>query len=317
MSRPSPPEDETPTSVSQDGQRVNPPSHASVNAAQSADDQPRAAEPPSSLIQWWLRLASRLRYPTLLIGATVLLFVVISAFALFPDAYKERVLDTVLNVFNPTSHFDNYSNDAFEILDRTTTVNLSAWQRVPPQIQARGKYSPVLYRNTLRITKERTDAAWFLKEHWTSGLAIDFASTTHEWDSRAAEGIYRPGEVSYNKYEVAFNVETLTVDTPSILDYQAVYWNAFQGNEEENTGAAITHPTRKLTLKALMPFRPRASQLRFQQHDREDNNDFTVMPNTSCEIADYTVTCTVDNPPINRSYYLYWTWPAPYRRIVE
>ena len=317
MSQPPSPEDATPTPASQDGQRVNPSGHASVNAAQSADDRTRAPEPPSSLIQWWLRVASRAKHSKWLIGATILLFVVIGAFALFPDAYKARILDTVLNVFASTSHFDNYSNDAFEILDRTTTVNLSAWQRVPPQIQTRGKYSPVLYRNTLRITKERTTAAWFLKEHWTSGLPIDFASTTHEWDSRTAEGIYRPGEIRYDKYEVALNVAALTVDTPFILDYQAVYWNAFQGNEEEDTGVAIVHPTRKLTLKVIMPFRPRASQLRFQQHNRENNNDFTKMPSTSCEIADYTVTCTVDNPPINRSYYLHWTWPAPYRRILE
>ena len=311
MTPPSTLDDATPTDSKQDAQRVSPPGHATADGAPSAET--RASE-PSSLIQWWLRLISRRKSAPWLIGATVLLSVFVGVWALLPDRYQERLLDRVLNWSRP---FDNYSNGAFEILDRNTAVNLSAWQRVPPAIQARGKYSPVLYKNTLRISKERSGARWFLKEHWTSGLAIDFASTTHEWDSRTVEGTYRPGEVQYEKHEVAFNVGAAAVNSPFTLDYQAVYWNAFQGNEEENVGVAITHPTRKVTLEVLMPFRPDASQLRFQQHDRENNNNFTMMPNTACNVEDHTVTCAIDDPRIDRSYYLYWTWPARYRRIVE
>ena len=281
------------------------------SAAQPAEPEP----PPSTITAWVLRVLWKKKNPWLTGG--VILVVLAGAVLKFSPPEYRRTVVTLFTSTTPASagypwcsdiaYPENYSNADFTILDRNTTVYLTAWHRVPQRIQATEKYSPVLFRNELRVRKVG-NTRWFLRRHFTSGLPLDFASA-QPWTACVATPDYGPGENQFSQYDVVFDVENKGVDTVFELDYNTTFWNSFQRVEREFVGVRISHPTVQVTFSVVFSFEPQGSQLTFQRSRAGDNNNRITESDPVYEIRDNIVTWVIKNPEIEWMYWLYWTWP--------
>ena len=292
-------------------------SEESTAAPPPEDSAAQSIEPevPSTITQWVISFLWRMNNPWLTGG--VILVVLVGAVLLFlPPEYRQAVVNLVTATTPATTGYpscsniaypDNYSNADFRILERNTTVHLTAWRRVPLRIRDTQNYSPVLFRNELRVRKVG-NSKWFLRRHSTSGLPLDFASV-RPWTACVATPDYEPGESRFSQYDVVFDVENESVGEDFSLDYNTTFWNSFQREEREFVGVRISHPTDRVTFSVSFHFEPRISQLTFQRSRTGDNNNRITESDPAYENSRQHGDVVHRESRHRGMYWLYWTWP--------
>jgi hypothetical protein len=170
------------------------------------------------------------------------------------------------------------------------------------------RYSPVIFTNVLKLEKKTEGVNYFINNHWTRGFTLDVGSETHEFEFKQVEGTYRPGEIKYNKFELAFDVSKETMYKPFTLTYQAIYWNTYQSDRYESAGATISNPTRHLIFEILFPYDVPKEKLSFTQTRKEDNNNPLPVENPNIILEGNHLTWVIDKPLFDNFYAVRWEW---------
>ena len=276
---------------------------------------PGYSDPPLSVLQLVIRrLWGPARWRRWLVFAVLISSVAVPlAWQLVPPRLATGSLDKLLSMTG--IGFATYPNVAFEIATRTTVVDFSLWRRVPQRVMRReSRYAPVIYNNSFQLKRLGGDGGRFLKNHWTRGMTIDFASPTHEWRTRTVRGNYQPGEIRYNKHEILFDVADEPLGENFTLQYQAIYWNSFQQDTMESVGAVITYPVHQLVLVIVLPFEPNCLQLQFRTAARDNSANHSAVQNPACRMDGDAAAWTIDQPRLETVYSIHWTWPKAYRQ---
>ncbi len=261
---------------------------------------------PKGFEEWVVRYLYRSRFAKVTLWVVLLFGVFTAIWSFLPESLKTRAWSVVVS--EPEIKF---SPSSFEIKERTTTINMQAWKQVPKRIQWTSRFSPMLYHTKYLIERKNDNSNVFINNHWTTGLAIDFACVQPDCLTKEVQGKYKQGDILYKKYELMFDVSDEVLYDPFNIEYQAVYWNSLQEEEGSSIGCTIQHPTRKLNLIADLIENVDTTSFEFSYFKKEDNNNFIEFENPKWKLSGRRIIWVIEAPKLDYGYFIKWKWLNP------
>ncbi len=265
--------------------------------------------PPKTFSELFINILWGAKYKKVITVFLLLFSIVFLIWTNLPTSIQEKILNNVISNSTPVVNDDkNYSPADFEVINRRTIIDLRSWKKVPRKLRDSIRFSPVFYTQIHEIEKKNSNVDFFLKNHWTSGVALDIGCWTQEFDVKEIKGKYKPGETLYDKYEIKFDVKNYAQYDEFNVEYQAIYWNAFQNEKSESIGATIVHPTRKLTIELFFPLEIDENGLIFKHARKNQNDEVSRISQPTYEFDGRHLIWTISNPLTDYFYTINWDW---------
>ncbi len=265
--------------------------------------------PPKSFSELFITLLWGAKYKKVITVFLLLFSLIFIIWTNLPTSIQEKILNNVTSEKSNTIIGNSaYSPADFEVLERKTIIDFRGWKKTPRKLRDSIRFSPVFYTQIHKLKKKSENVDYFLKNHWTSGVALDIGCWSHQYKVNKIKGKFKPGETIYDKYEILFDVKNHAQYDEFDVEYQAIYWNAFQNEKSESIGATIVHPTRQLTLELFFPFEVNKSSLVFKKSKKNQNDEISPMIDPTYQFDGKHLLWTIINPPTDYAYTVNWSW---------
>jgi hypothetical protein len=233
----------------------------------------------------------------------------IGLFALWnslPDPNKERGIGYVLGWFN-SSNID-YDYSLITVKNRTDTVDLSIWEKSPEQLK-KVRISPVKRKTEMKVVKSSSDAKFFRRELFTSGLTPDVVCFTHPYIFTKEKYIPEKGREFLDKYVLLIDISKEEINKPFPMRFQTISWNGFQGETGDWAASLVLHQTENLEIKIIFPHSKLFTDYEVKAYSNESSKleNFLEEPSIIIE-GNVKITWLISNPRKKYSYRLLWDW---------
>lgn len=204
---------------------------------------------------------------------------------------------------------DSYVPSDFEIIERRTTIDFRAWRKVPRKLMETDRVEPMIWHQYLKIEK-KGDSKFFIVKHWSDGYTLDFACISHDCIKRPpiAEAT-KDGAAKYKIFQIEFDVSKYVIHEQFIIEYQVVYWNAYQKDESESVAVIPSNPTRLLTVEIYFPDSVQ-DDLVFRYAKRDENVNYIQFNHPNARYKNKHLEWRIENPSLDIFYGVQWKWKA-------
>lgn len=204
----------------------------------------------------------------------------------------------------PTS----YVPSDFEVIERKSTLDFRAWRKVPLHLMKTDRFEPMIWRQTLRIEK-KGDSKVFVVTHWSDAYTLDIACIAPvECVKRPpVEAPTKEGAAKYRLFRVEFDVSKYVLHEEFTIEYQTVYWNAYQKTESESVAFIASNPTRRVIFEIFFPDNV-SDDLNFRFARRDENINYAKFDAPDAIYKNKHLVWRLDNPSLDVFYGVEWKW---------
>lgn len=286
-----------------------PPHHEPVAEAPTSDAGASAGQPVGAASQKPSagRLWRRLRWAAAALALAAALYI---SYGQRPepdgDATAPGTVPAEANT--PPSPPVSYVPSDFEILERRSTLDFRAWRKVPLHLMKKERFEPMIWRQSLRMEK-KGDSKVFVVTHWSDAYTLDIACIVPaECVKRlpVAEAT-KEGAAKYRLFQVEFDVSKYVLHEEFTIEYQTIYWNAYQKTEAESVAVIASNPTRLITFEIYFPENIH-DELNFRFARRDENINYIKFDQPDAVYKNKHLVWRIENPRLDIFYGVQWKW---------
>lgn len=200
------------------------------------------------------------------------------------------------------------SQTLVEVAEIRRVLDLRDWRYVPPA-SIDEKVSRGVFADTYWLKKASDTGTYFLCQHGTTGLTVDFESDSHPIMVEPFEKEQLPGHPLLKQFDVYLDISDEPADTLFKAELVATYWNAFNSSTTAWTGIPIVHPTGRVRFEVIFPPGKEPTDVDLAAFRRVAGSQReTIGSMDDLEVNGNSFVWTIEDPGINMVYEMIWEW---------